>query len=370
MVLQNSPATASLDRHFLFSQVTRRLWTVLLAALVGLSALLVYAHWLYAPKYHASVVLCVSTPSSPAGAYADLPSTSAMAEQYAPVLEDPVLLQRAAAHMGLAEFPGTLTAAAVDDLNLIEVTVTADSAATAEAALLAVLDIHPSITELIFTNAMIAAIETPRLSESPSNPISAAWFWLVPAAAAGLQLMILVLRSMFGSTIQHEADYCHRITHPLSATICSRAFCPQLHREDLRKLAAILEHHHLEHGSRTIFFTGTTREDDFSTLVSGISDILSGNGYIVRSEPELSADQGSDFILLDGPALGDSAAAAAIAASVDLICFVIRTGHSSAVKIAQTLEVCQQLTSAPVLCVLNGTHPSYRKRSLPPASTG
>lgn len=360
MATRGSSVTASLEWHFLISQVLHRFWTVLLAALLGLFAMGAYAYWLHTPVYTVSAILCVSTPSSPAGAYADLPSTSALAEQYAPVFEDPVIRQRAAAHMGIAEFPGVLSAAAVENLNLIEVTVTAATTETAERALLAVLQTHPAITEMIFTNAVIGVIEEPRPVEAPSNPIPAVFFWLAPAVAAGLQLMVLVLRSLFGSTIQHEADYRHWSSRPLSATVCCRSFCPPLHREDLRKLAVMLEHHHLESGSRAFFFTGTNAGEGCSTLISGVSGILSESGYKVVSAPDASADQDADFIFLDGPPLGVSAAAAAVAASADLICFVIRAGHSPAAKIVQTLETCVQLTDAPVLCVLNGTYPSHR----------
>ena len=354
--------TASLEWHFLLSHVLRRIWTIFLAALLGFLGTVRYTCWLQVPVYTSSAVLAVSVTSNDAGAFANLTSSAAMAEQYGYVFEDPIMLQLAADHLGLDSFPGTLTASVTANVNLIEVTVEAGSPDLARDALLAVLDVHPAVSKSVFTNAAIAVVEAPQLAKEPSNACAPLCFWLVPVLAAAVQLLLLVLQSLFSGTIQHEAGYRHWIAHPLVGTVCHQTYSLLLYREDLRKLAAYLEHCHLKHGNYVFAFTAAASGEGCTTLVSDVAQILARWGYSVAVQgPNQNTD---DLVLLDRPAGSVSDA--------DLTLFVIRAGRLPAREILESLDALTQASDTPPVCILNGTYPTQAKRTAadrPPTDT-
>jgi len=372
MTVRSPALIASLDWHFLLSHIFRRIWTVLLAALVALLGTGIYVRWLHVPVYTSSAVLAVSVTSNEAGAFANLASAAAMAEQYAYVFEDPVMLRLAADHMGLDAFPGTATTDVTPNVNLIELSVEADSPEQAQQALLSILEVHPMVSEAVFTNAAVDLVDGPQRPGEPSNQTSPICYWLIPTLASSVQLIFLVLQSIFSGTIQHEAGYRHWITYPLAAVVCHRTHCPLLYREDLRKLAAYLEYRHLENGDRIFAFTAATSGEGSTTLASETSEILSRFGYRVTlltpgadwKQEAAKARKTDEIVFIDAPAVNRSAVGSSAAAAADLTLFVIRAGRTSGPTILDALDSVTNAGGYPLACILNGTFPTQRKRAL------
>ena len=289
MAKSRSPHVVSFSWNSLLSDVPHRVWTVFLAIIVTISILTIYGKF-SSPRYTSSAVIAVSINSNDLGAYANLSSASAVAEQYAFVFEETSVRQHTCKYLQLASFPGTIKSEAVANLNLITLEVSANDPELAQQLLTGVLTVSPNIFSSVFSNASFELIHGPTFDNQQTNGVPKIFYILFPVAAGLLQLCVLILLSMLKPSIHDEHTFEQILSVSPAVIFHSSDSEHSCCHEDVRRLSALVETYHRQSHKNTFAFTGPVSEEILSLVLAELCSILVKRGYHTVLSEHLSVD--------------------------------------------------------------------------------
>ena len=155
------------------SSVIRDIWSqmvtiVLFAVSLGLLAgMLSWA--LYKPQYTSKATLFVTVPGI-TNVYQEITQSTQAAPMFSQILNSNVLKSKVAKEIGMDSFVGTATAQNISDTNLLEITVTTDSAETSFREIQSVLNNYDKVSEYVLDKVVLQPLEKPRVPSQPDNP--------------------------------------------------------------------------------------------------------------------------------------------------------------------------------------------------------
>ncbi len=94
-----------------------------------------------------------------------------MAQKFSVILDNNILKKTVMEELGLDSFPATMNASIVQESNLMQLSVTADSPEHAYLILESVLRNYPTLSDYIIPNVVLQTLEQPQISGSPSNQL-------------------------------------------------------------------------------------------------------------------------------------------------------------------------------------------------------
>ncbi len=145
---------------------------VLVALMVGVGAYIL-TDMDYEPKYQAKATFVVTTRSSAATVYSSLSSTTEMATVFSELINSSVMRKTILAEIGVSSFDGTISAAAVPQTNLLNMTVTASDPRTAFRVAQAIIDHHEEVTYQVVDSVSLEVLQGAQVPAAPVNRVDA-----------------------------------------------------------------------------------------------------------------------------------------------------------------------------------------------------
>lgn len=189
----------------IIKDLIKNLWVIAAAAIAGWLAVTGVEKLTYVPEYTATATLAVNTTSS-SSAYTSLSLTSQMAGVFSEIFSSSVLENRICQDLEVDQLDGEITASVIEETNLITLSVTSADPKQAYMIIASALDNYDTVSEYLFSNAVLRMVREPSVPYSPSNTLNISRIQKLAAlgGAGGVILMISAL-SVFRFTVKTRA---------------------------------------------------------------------------------------------------------------------------------------------------------------------
>ncbi len=227
--INKEPESTDIDLRRLVVAVVRRLWIVILAAIMCASAVLVFTYYLITPQYQASAMFYVNNNKVSIGSVTasissgDITAAKSLVDSYIVILKTRTTLteviDKAGVDYSYGEVKEMISAAAVNSTEIFQVIVTCPSASDAEKIANCISDILPSKINTIIEGTSAKIVETAILPSKPSSPN------YVKNSLAGfvlgvlISVCVIVLREIFNVTIRGDEDIEQVCDIPILASV-------------------------------------------------------------------------------------------------------------------------------------------------------
>lgn len=215
----NSEKTAW-DLRSILSDLARFWWMILLVALSA--SLLTYSviSFTHEDRYTVSTTFTVSQSGGESNAVTNLSAAYEMAQKFSVILENNILKKTVMEELGLDSFPATMNASVVQESNLMQLSVTADSPRNAYRILESVLKNYPTLSDYIIPNVVLQTLEQPQISGSPSNQLPVRQYMIYAfLAAAAVVAALIAVTSHLRDTVKNEQEFNQKVDAYLLGTI-------------------------------------------------------------------------------------------------------------------------------------------------------
>ncbi len=294
--------TITFEWNSLVRDLVRNIWAIFLAALIAYMGIQVVEKSIYTPSYTSSAILVVRAKVGSSGMYSNLSSSSEMATIFTKVFQQASMKKRAAENIGMDSFDGTITAEVSGTTNLMNLSVKADDPELAFRLLSSVLEVYPSISDAVFTDAVIDIISSPNMPTAPSNSVLTRYRNHIVLVAMLLEAGLIVLFSLLRETVKEEKGFTDKIASDLvgivsherphlstkekfekkkRSLLINDAYSSLKFTEDYQKLATKLEYMRKKKNQKIFAITSVAENEGKSTVAANISLALSGRGYKV-----------------------------------------------------------------------------------------
>ena len=218
--MNSSREVQQLDLYTLLRDILKNIWTVILAALIGLMSIYIWNRGVYVPQYTSTATLLVNIKNSASYSYTSLSASSEIAQIFTKVFVQPTMKEHAASYLGAPSFSGQISSSSLSNTNIFTVSVTSSSPELSYEELCAVLEVYPEISGAIFSNCVIDVLRSPDLPAGPSNSISQKNARRVALICAAVDLFLVALLSYLRDTVKNEKFFKKKIDAKLFGTVC------------------------------------------------------------------------------------------------------------------------------------------------------
>ena len=281
--------------------VFRNCWMILIA---GISAILLvsgYRNIIYEAEYTSKATLVVSAKGSGTGnSYANLTTTSEMAEVFSNVFSSSVLKKRIVEELGLQGANFAISAQTIPETNLLVLSVTGKHPQIVYQAICGAIEHYADVSEYVFSNAVLDVMEMPEVPLYPSNAIPVRSYQKKAAlVAAVLMGAFLVFMSVMRGTIKTEAAAKRRLKGTKLALVGheekNRTLRARLRKknksilitnpittfgyvETFRKLAFRIQSEMKKKGHKVLLISSVEENEGKSTIASNIALAMAQSG--------------------------------------------------------------------------------------------
>lgn len=294
--------TITFEWNSLIRDLVRNVWVIFLTALIAYMGIQVYEKSIYTPSYTSSSILVVRAKVGSSGIYSNLASSSEMATIFTKVFQQQSMKKLAAENVGLTSFNGTITAEVTGTTNLLNVSVKSKDPELSFRLLTSVLEVYPSISDTIFSDAVIDVIKNPDMPTSPSNSPLTTYRTQIVLLAMVFAAALIVLFSLMRETVKEEKGFTDKIDAELIGTVTHEqahlsrkekrkkkkrallindAYSSLKFTEDYQKLATKLEYVQKRKNKKVFAITSVAENEGKSTVAANLAIALSGRGYKV-----------------------------------------------------------------------------------------
>lgn len=275
-------------------------WLVLLAAAGAWFLVTGVKEMSWTPKYTSSAVMAVNSRGSGNDAYSSLSLTSQMAGIFSEVFSSNVLKDRIAQSLGQEEVEAEISAAVVTETNLITLSVTAGDPRQAYMVLQAAIDNYDTVSDYLFSNAVLRMVQEPDIPFAPSNPLRIDRIRTLAAAGAGaavcacialLSVMRFTVQTRTGArrnldgrileTLPFEKKYKtlrERFSRRKKGILITSPLVGMGFAESVEKLAAQLEHHMTRRGQKVLLVSSVAENEGKSSVAANLALALAERG--------------------------------------------------------------------------------------------
>ena len=194
---------------------------LLIALSVGVGAFIL-TDMDYEPRYQSQATFVVTTRGNSATVFNNLSSTSSLASVFSELINSSVMRKTILQAMDADSFAGTISAAAVPETNLLNITVTAPDPRTAFLVAQSIIDHHEEVTYRVVDSVSLEVLQGAEVATAPMNRTDAAgnmrkMFLLAGLAACALfalaSLMRGTVRSAQEAKKKLDCSYLGEIPH-------------------------------------------------------------------------------------------------------------------------------------------------------------
>lgn len=180
----------------------------------------VFVHLEYRPTYTTRATMVITRTGVDNNVYANLRSASGTAERFAQLINSSALQKLVAKELEIPEFNGSCSARNLENSNLLELSVTADSPGMAFHEMKSILKNYKTFEEDLLGKVNLIMLEAPSVPECPGNPMAASRKILQVMALTGAAVAAaLGFLSYLRDTIRTSADVEQKLDTHILATL-------------------------------------------------------------------------------------------------------------------------------------------------------
>lgn len=224
----NKKEELDIDLLRLWSAILKRFFVIVLVAVLGGAASLAYTMYAVTPMYESSVMFYVNN-AGPAGdpsgvlSSGDVVTSKYLVESYTVVLKTKgtmdEVIDYANSDRSYYEVAGMVRAQAVNETELLRVTVSSPDPQEAVKLVNAIAHVLPERVPQIINNSSAKVVEYGVLPTAPSSPSYSRNTVLGAVIAAVIVIGIIVLKELFDVSIKDEDDVERVCAYPILATV-------------------------------------------------------------------------------------------------------------------------------------------------------
>lgn len=274
-------------------ELAAKLWLIVAVAIVAGCCAYIASSLLYTPQYRTNTTFVVSVKEGSGSVYSNLAAAQSLANSFSEIVDSDVMKKRVAQELGTDRVYGEIDAAVIEETNLIEMTVTADSPREAYLITQAVLHNYGDLTEKTLSTVTLDILRQPTIPTSAVNPSSAMSIAKLAAlAAALLAICWLCIRSYFRDTVKVTEDVEAKLDTKLLATVHhERKYKTARERfsrgkrsilitnpttgfafaETFRKLRTRVDYHMRRDGAKVLMVTSVYENEGKSTVAANLA---------------------------------------------------------------------------------------------------
>lgn len=273
-------------------ELIRKLWVVVLAAIIVGCWAYMLSSYTYTPMYQTSTTFVVSERDGSSLVYSNLSAAQSMATSFSQILNSDVMKKQVSEEIG-GSINGTIEAEVVEETNILVMTVTAPSQRQAYLITQAILNNYEELAEKIMNNIVLDILQYPTVPDSPSNSSGAmhkAKLAAVLAAVASAAILCLLayvrdtvksvdeveqkLDTRLLGTVYHEnkyktaKEYFKRRKKSILITDPTTSFA---FSETFKKLRTRVEYSMRAKGYKVIMVTSVRENEGKSTVAANLA---------------------------------------------------------------------------------------------------
>lgn len=288
----NREAAAELHVLLLLRELLRKLWAVIMVAIIVGSCTYVGSSYFYKPQYQTRTTFVVSVRDGATSVYSNLSAAKNTANAFSEVLNSDVMKKRITAELG-SEIKGTITASVIEETNLIEMRVTASSPRQAYLATRATLNNYGELAEVVLNNVALDILQQPVIPTAPINSSEAMHNAEIGAALAAIIVAVFVcVRAYLRDSVKTTDEVENKLDTKLLATIFherkNKSVIERFKRkkksilitnpttgfafvETFKKLRTRIEYHMRKNECKVLMVTSVAENEGKSTVAANIA---------------------------------------------------------------------------------------------------
>ncbi len=233
-------AEVTIDIYDILRHLVKDIWLIILIGVSSAMCANVAANLLYKPVYTASAMYVVTTKGSN-DIYGNLSAANNVAETITSILSSNVLANKVALDLGMDTVPGTVSAYAIEETNLLGLTVSASSPMMAYQIITSVMNNYTSVSSNIFKNVILNVMEAPVFPTYPDNYVDEEGI-MKKAFVLGMVVMtaLLIVLSINRDNIKNEKDITKKLDTKLLGIVYHENKNKTLRTKLFRKKKSIL----------------------------------------------------------------------------------------------------------------------------------
>lgn len=288
--------------------VLRNSWMIVIAGISAILLVSVYQNIIYEEEYTSRATLVVSAKGSgTTSSYANLTTTSEMAEVFSNVFSSNVLKKRIVKELELQGTDFSIKAKTIPETNLLVLSVTGKQPQVVYQAICGAIEHYADVSEYVFSNAVLDVMENPEVPLYPSNGIPLRTYQKKAAfAAAALMGAFLVFMSIVRGTVKTEAAAVRRLKGTKLAVVGHEIKNRTLKSKLQRKNKAILITNpittfgYVESFRKLAFrIQSMMKKNDYKFLLVSSVDENEGKSTIASNIALAMAQSGKKVLLVD-----------------------------------------------------------------------
>ena len=171
-----------LDAFSLVRDLIRNLWAILIGALAVAMLVNVYYSFTYERTYTTTATFVVTSKSSGNYVYKNLSSAQTMADTLSNILNSSVLKTEVCRDLGVSELNAHCSASVIDETNLLNLSVTADSPQNAYKIIRSIMKTYSSLAGYVSEDIVMTVLKQPAIptgADSRSGAMAQAKKWFL-----------------------------------------------------------------------------------------------------------------------------------------------------------------------------------------------
>lgn len=279
--------------------ILRNFWVVVVVALSAAMLLASYYKQGYTPNYTSTATFSISAKGS-SSAYNSLNTTRDMATVFAEVFQSKILREKVEEAMGGEKFTGKIVTATIPETNLMTVSVVAPTSEQAFKVLNLVMENYSSISDYLFSNALLSVIKSPTVPVAPSNPLNTRQnrkvvMGLAAVAILGLIVALAVMRDTVQTvkaarrkldarvlwTVHHEVKnktIRSKFQRKNVAPLINGSMITNRFKEENNGLGTAVEYHMRKRDQKVLMVSSAGENEGKSTIATNLALSLAKQG--------------------------------------------------------------------------------------------
>ncbi len=285
--------TQDIHPLLLAREVLKKLWLVIAFAIIAACCTYIVTSATYTPQYQTNTTFVVTVKDSGSSVYYNLAAAKNIASSFSEIIDSDVMKKRVAAELGTGSVNGEIHASAIEETNLIEMTVTASTPRDAFLITQAVLDNYTELADQTLSSVSLEILRQPTMPMAPINASSAMRMMKIAAVAAALiAIVVLCMRAYFRDTVKVSEDVEAKLDTKLLATVYHENKYKSLKEhfsknkkgilitnpttgfafaETFRKLRTRVDYHMRRENAKVIMVTSVLENEGKSTVAANLA---------------------------------------------------------------------------------------------------
>lgn len=201
-----------IDPVSMIKDVSRQWWVILILSISASLFAFVWAEKTYQPRYTATSTFVVTAKGMNSNIYQNLSSAKELAESFSHILDSNVLKKKVTEDLGMSSFRAETTVSILPETNLMELTVTADSAMEAFLVMRSIMENYNSVSDYLIENVILEVLQSPKIPTAPINSLNSGKMakkaFLI---AAVFFTFCFAVASYFKDTVKNEKEFSEKV---------------------------------------------------------------------------------------------------------------------------------------------------------------